>query len=353
MPGITGIITKKTPEETKNKLQAMIESMQHESFYKLGSYTDEKLGVYTGWICHEGSFCDCMPVYNEKKDIALIFFGENFTDLELFSQLKANHHKLSKSDKTNAGYIVHLYEDEGIDFLKNMNGWFCGLIIDTRTSEVILFNDRYGTQRIFYYEANDASYFSSEAKSLLKICPELRELDPLGFSEYVTCGCPLEYRTLFKNVFLLPGSSAWIFKQNGEIQKRKYFDPGVWENQPWLEADFFQEKLQETFKRTLPRYFRSEQQIGISLTGGFDTRMILANAEIPEGKYPCYSFGGIYRDCADVIVARKVAKACKLAHDTIYLDRLFLKDFQKYAEKNCLYLRWLFRPWQVLRNLCQ
>ncbi|MBS3917367.1 MAG: hypothetical protein KG012_00625 [Deltaproteobacteria bacterium] len=330
MPGITGIISKTPKEKSEKDLQLMVGSMLHESFYTSGTYINSQIGIYAGWVCHEGSFSDCMPVWNEKKNAVLIFFGENFTDLELFDQLKAKHHKF---DNSNASYLIHLYEEKGIDFLKELNGWFSGILVDIQAGKIFLFNDRYGMQRIFYYEGKDAFYFSSEAKALLKICPELREIDMKGLGEFLSCNCVLEYRTLFKNVFLLPGAAAWIFQQDGNLTKNCYFKPDIWENQPWLEKEYFYEKLKDTFAKVLPRYFRTNQKIGISLTGGLDTRVIMANVDMPAGKYPCYTFGGMYRDCYDVKIARKVTETCYQSHQTLYLDRKFLSDFSKYAEK--------------------
>jgi asparagine synthase (glutamine-hydrolysing) len=330
MPGITGIISKTPREKNERDIQLMVDSMLHESFYTSGIYTNDQLGVYAGWICHEGSFSDCMPVWNEKKNTVLIFFGENFTDLELFDQLKAKHHKF---DKSNASYLVHLYEENGIDFLQDLNGWFSGILVDIQAEKVFLFNDRYGMQRIFYYEDSNAFYFASEAKALLKVCPELREIDMKGLGEFLSCNSVLENRTLFKNIFLLPGASAWEFKPDGSLDKGCYFNPDIWENQPWLEKEFFYGRLKDTFAKVLPRYFRTNQQIGISLTGGLDTRVIMANMKMPPGKYPCYTFGGMYRDCYDVTVAHKVADACHQTHHVLHLDRQFLSDFPKYAEK--------------------
>ena len=330
MPGITGIISKLSKGKNEKKLQLMIDSMLHESFYNSGAYTDDKLGVYAGWVCHQDSFADCMPVWNEKKNAVLIFCGENYTDLELFDQLKAKHHEF---DNSNASYLIHLYEEKGIDFLQELNGWFSGILIDIQAEKVFLFNDRYGMQRIFYYAGKDAFYFASEAKALLKVCPELREIDMKGFGEFLSCNCVLEHRTLFKNVFLLPGAAAWIFRQDGNMKKSCYFNADAWEEQPWLEKEYFYDKLKSTFKKILPRYFRANQKIGISLTGGLDTRAILANMQLPEGKYPCYTFGGMYRDCYDVKVARKVADTCQQTHQTLYLNKKFLSDFPKYAEK--------------------
>jgi asparagine synthase (glutamine-hydrolysing) len=240
MPGIAGIISKAPEEKNAQDLRLMIATMLHEPIYTSGTYINDPLGVYVGWICHEGSFSDCMPLWNEKNDLCLIFYGENYADKELFDQLKAKHHKF---DNSNASYLIHLYEEKGIDFLKELNGWFSGLLVDIRTGKVFLFNDRYGMQRIFYYESKNAFYFSSEAKALLKICPELREVDLKGLGEFLSCNCVLEFRTLFKNVFLLPGSAAWIFQQDGSLTKNCYFNPDIWENQPWLEKEFFYEKL--------------------------------------------------------------------------------------------------------------
>jgi asparagine synthase (glutamine-hydrolysing) len=329
MPGITGIIGKTSPEKHKQDIGHMVNCMLHESFYESGTFNDDQMGVFVGWICHKGSFCDCMPVWNEKKNVVLIFFGENFTDLELFDQLKSKNHRF---DNTNASYIVHMYEEKGPDFLLDLNGCFCGILIDIKLSRIILFNDRYGIQKIFYYEGKNAFYFSSEAKCLLNVCPELRNLDMQGVAEMLACNCVLENRTLYKDVSLLPVASAWIFEKD-KLKNDTYFSPDVWENQTWLEKNLFYERLEGTFRKILPRYLRANQKIGISLTGGVDSRMILANIDMAEGKYPCYTFGGMYRDNFDVSISRKVAAVKKQSHETITVGHEFLSNFAHWAEK--------------------
>lgn len=330
MPGIAGIISRTPRKENEKNIRHMINCMMHESFYSSGIFINQELGLYSGWVCHEGSFSDCMPVINEKKNLALIFFGENFTDKELFDQLKAKYHKF---DASNASYLIHLYEEKGIDFLKDLNGWFSGILVDIQEGKVVLFNDRYGMQRIYYHESKDAFLFSSEAKSLFKVCPELREIDLKSLGEYFCCECVLENRSLFKNIFLLPSAAQWTFCNGTSPKKDHYFSPDIWENQPSLDNELFYTRLKETFSRILPRYFRSNQQIGISLTGGLDTRMILACTDIPPEKYPCYTFSGMYRENFDVKIAHKVADAIHQKHHIIRLDRDFLSDFPKYAEK--------------------
>ena len=330
MPGIAGILSKTKRGDNIEKIGLMRDSLMHESFYSNGIYANNDLNAYLGWACHKDSFSDCMPVWNEEKNTALIFFGENFTDMELFDRLKAKNHTFNKS---NASYLIHLYEEKGIDFLRDLNGWFAGVLVDIRAGKVILFNDRYGMQRIYYHEGKESLYFSSEAKALLKICPELREIDLKGLGEYFCCDCTLDHRTFFKNVSLLPIASAWIFQKDGSMKKDAYFRPDDWENQPCLDKETFYEGFKETFNRILPRYFRSEQDIGISLTGGFDTRMLMSGMEMPQGKYPCYTFGSMYRDNYDVKIARRVAAVTNQIHQVLTLDKDFLSDFPKYAQR--------------------
>ena len=74
-------------------------------------------------------------------------------------------------------------------------------------------------------------------------------------------------------------------------------------------------------------------RIGMSLTGGLDTRMIMAHARRPPETFPCYTFGSMYRDSFDVKVARKVAKICKQKHFTIKVERDFYRSFRALQRK--------------------
>ena len=187
--------------------------------------------------------------------------------------------------------------------------------------------------RIYVHEQNGRLFFSSEAKSLLAVVPELRELDPRGLAEWFSCGCVLGNRTLFRGISLLPPGSAWIFSADGALKKESYFSPFAWENQPALSSTEFSERLKETFPRVLNRYANGSEPVGMSLTGGLDGRMIMAWARPNQGGLPCYTFNGSYRDCADVRIARKVAATCGQPHQTISIGDEFLAEFPQLAEQ--------------------
>lgn len=312
------------------RLQQMLDSMKHESFYSCGTYVNEQAGLYVGWACHPGSYCDCMPVRNEKNDLLLFFYGENHADPEDYVRLRQRGHAIKKDD---ASYVLHLFEESGLDSLQALNGWFSGALVTVARRQVVLFNDRYGLNRIYYHETDDGFYFSSEAKSLLAVLPALRELDPRGAAEWFSCGCALGNRSLFRRVSLLPPGSAWVLSADGSKRKQTYFDASGWEGQPALTGKQFSEQLRQTFPRVLKRYTNGDRPIAMSLTGGLDGRMIMAWTRPNAGTMPCYTFNGSYRDCADVRVARRVAAACGQSHQTLSVGDAFLKQFPQLAEQ--------------------
>ncbi len=329
MPGITGIISKKI--DASKEIDRMIACMTHENSYNAGKYINKELGIYVGWVNHSGSFSDCLPIWNETKDICVIFSGEDFTDASDIETLKFRGHKFASE---NASYLAHLYEEKGLDFIPSLNGWFSGILVDHHKKNVVVFNDRYGLGRIYYHEKEDGFYFSSEAKAILKILPELRQIDYRSMAETFSNGCVLQDRTLFPGISLLPGGSRWVFNVRGEVMKKKYFVPADWEGQPLLDNNNYYTKLKEVFSRILPRYFRGNRHVAMSLTGGLDGRMIMAWSNCLPGELPCYTFGGTYRDCTDVRIAASIAKLFKQPHEVIVVDSKFTDKFPELAEKS-------------------
>jgi len=331
MPGIVGIISKYRPSaECGLLVQSMVKHMMHEPFYTDGTYSNEELGLWLGWANQEGCFSDCLPIWNEKKDICLLFSGEDFADQAEIDALRMRGHEFGSGD---ASYLVHLYEEMGYEFLEKLNGWFSGVLLDLREQKSILFNDRYGVNRLYYHEDARGFYFSSEAKALLKILPNTRQLNRRSLGEVLCCEAVLQNRSLFSGISLLPGGSSWVFPRGEPVKKKAYFKQEAWESQRELTESDFYEKLKETWTRVLPKYFLGKQSVGLSLTGGVDSRMILAWAARPPRTLPCYTWGGTYRECADVKIARRTAKLCQQPHKTILVGAEFLSQFRDLAER--------------------
>jgi asparagine synthase (glutamine-hydrolysing) len=329
MPGIVGLITSMPRDRAEEDLRRMVGSIQHEKFYRTVMWVDESAGVYIGSVERAGSFSDGMPLHGAGGNIVLVFSGEEYSA----SDTQRPHSVTNDRDSTPAAsYLLNRYEEDR-SFPGTLNGRFQGLVTDRTLRRATLFNDRYGMHRLYYHQSPDAFYFAVEAKAILAVRPELRQLDPRGVGELISCGCVLENRTVFEGIHVLPGASTWTFDHARLVAKSKYFTPCEWEDQDTLEPEEYQRVICESFSKTLPRYFQGDEAIGLSLTGGLDTRMIMAWHNAPSHTLPCYTFGGMFRECRDVRVASQVAQICEQSHEVIRVDEAFLTQFSQYAER--------------------
>jgi asparagine synthase (glutamine-hydrolysing) len=329
MPGIVGLITRAPRERAEPQLARMVEAIRHESFYKTGTWIDESMGVYVGWTALQGSLGAGMPLRNDRGDATLLFSGDEFSEPDAPSQCDR---RSCVSGAHGPSYLVRRYENDPT-FPASLNGRFHGLVTDRRRGIATLFNDRYGMHKIYYHEAKEGLYFAAEAKAILAVRPELRTVDPRGLGELVSCGCVMENRTLFNGIHLLPPASAWTLEHGAITRRDTYFHPREWEEQPSLDEESYYTEIRQIFSRRIARYFDGQEQIGMSLTGGLDTRMIMSWYKATPGSLPCYTFGGTYQDCRDVIIARRVASACQQPHEVITVGNELLSRFSSYAER--------------------
>src|SRR5882757_8579284 len=168
MPGIVGVVSRRPAYECEPLVRRMLASMLHESFYVTGTSQNANLGVYSGWVAHKGSFA-AAECCKDEKDVSVSFAGECYSD----------------SQKS----VTDRYSDQGEAFIPQLNGLFGGLIIDRALGAAILFNDRYGIERLYVHESNGETYFASEAKALLGVLPKLRAFDEEGVEQYLAFGC--------------------------------------------------------------------------------------------------------------------------------------------------------------------
>lgn len=330
MPGLVGIISSGATELRRQELVKMAGCMYKRDSLESGTYVDDKENVYVGWTCHRNSYADCLPIRSSSGDLTLFFAGEHYSPDEGNEKRRSKEAQCSR-DK--AEVLLPLLIEKGESFFSYLNGFFHGLIIDSRRREIILFNDRFGMQRLYYYEEPGVFYFASEAKSILAIRSQLRSFDLTSLGEWLSCGAVLENRSLFRGIRVLPGASCWKWRPGISQDRRVYFKPESWESQPILSSEKFYSKLRKTFIDLLPSYLKSEGKIGVSATGGLDTRMILANIGSNKQMAHCYSFNGPYRENLDVSIGRRVAHSMGLPHTTFSIKKDFFQRFDHLAKE--------------------
>jgi asparagine synthase (glutamine-hydrolysing) len=277
-------------------------------------------------LAHPRSFAAEHSGTCEELGITLVFSGECFGD-----ELPFERHA---GDEAPASWVARRYAEQGDRFVASLNGLFSGLLIDHRRRRAFLFNDRYGLERIYVHDDQGNTYFASEAKALLQVVPGLRTFDETGVSQYLAYGCTLGPTTLFRGVSLLPSASVWVHEPVTKWQKKTYFSPREWEAQEPLSQSQFESAFADTFRCILPQYVTEPDRLGIALTGGLDTRMIMACLPEATTKPTTYTFSGRTENILDGKLAARIARSCGMSHHLLRIGEDFLMNFGEMVDRS-------------------
>lgn len=318
MPGFTGILGGHRDPELPLLLGRMAAALTAPAGEDRGALRMQEAGLSVAWVLG-GATPGPVPFWNEERDLMLLLCGE--------------HHCHNKDGLTVAGELLRHFAADGASALRSLNGTFAGIIVDRRAGRTVLFNDRYGLTRIYIAWAGPVCYFASEAKALLAALPATRHLENQGLADFLSCGCVLEGRTLFSGITQLPPASAWTFSSTSHVDRKSYFQLKEWQELPPLRGTSYARQCTEVFRHVMPSYFRSSLPVGLSLTGGVDSRLTLAHAAIAGATPSCYTFSGPYRENLDARIANKLARSCHLDHSVLKVESDFLQRFSSLAER--------------------
>lgn len=218
-----------------------------------------------------------MPMCNEDGTVWITYNGEIYNFRELRRELESKGHLFASRSDTEV--IIHLYEQEGPDCVKRLNGMFAFAICDLRSGEPSLFlaRDHFGVKPFYYLHEGDRFAFASEIKALLQL-PQLRaELDPQALHQYLTFLWVPDPRTMFRKILKLPaGHHARLRK--GQLDITQYWDltfPAANQRCTRSEADLADE-IRERFRKSVETQMVSDVPIGAFLSAGLDSSSIVA-----------------------------------------------------------------------------
>jgi len=329
MPGLTALLTPKYDRPVAESIADMTKTMCHENFYVKEIFDKEPCPFVASRVHLNILNREPQPIYNENKSLLIMMDGELHTRDGIKEQIRVGGHSI-KTD-SDAELLLHLYEQKGEDFVHDLNGWFLALIYDIKQAKTVIVNDCFGICRAFYTQHENAFIIASEIKSILKYKRMSFTPNKDKFAQYFLYDSILEDQTLFKEIHRLPAASIWTYK-DGAVSKKQYFDFSALDKNTAMSKQEFDEEAGRVFKKVLPRYMHGSG-VGLSLTGGWDTRAELAAISNLGYSIPCYTWCGPYRDSLDVKVAREVAKIAGMEHRVFYIGKDFLDDFSHYANK--------------------
>ncbi len=252
------------------------------------------------------------PLSNEDKSIWVALNGEIYNYVELRQELIRKGHIFKSSSDTEV--IVHLYEDEGEDFVHKLRGMFAIALWDENSKRLILVRDRLGKKPMFYYFVPGRHLiFASEIKSILQDGDVDRTINLRAIDIYLSClYLPAPY-TFFKKIEKLPAAHMLIFSK-GNIEIKKYWDLHYRYNHDINEEELI-ERLIEILTESTRIRLRSDVPLGAFLSGGIDSSIIvLFMSQLLEKPVEAATIGFLDKEFNELPYAREVARVCGCNH---------------------------------------
>ena len=220
MCGIAGIIDFRQEEIEESILRRMLGLIRHRGPDAFGIYIGKNAGLAHARLSIIDLTGGDQPIHNEDKTVWIVYNGEVFNYPELREEVERRGHRFYT--RTDTEILVHLYEDEGMNFFHKLNGQFGLALWDQKKQQLLLARDRLGIRPLFYYQRDGRLVFGSEIKAIFADREIPRAMDLRTVSDIFTCWSAIGSDTAFKDVNqLMPGHFA-IFSRNG-LSTHKYW----------------------------------------------------------------------------------------------------------------------------------
>lgn len=215
---------------------------------------------------------------NEDETVWVVFNGEIYNFQELRRELAAKGHRFRSYTDTEV--LVHLYEEEGSDFVKRLNGMFAFAILDLPNKHLLLARDPIGIKPLYYWHSPQGLLFASEIKSILASSFYSLDVNWQAVYDYFTylyVPCP---ETVFAGIEQLPPAHFLVLDLEGNmVSVERYWQ--VRRIGEWGRASFsdLKEIVRELLADSVERQMVSDVPLGIFLSGGVDSTIVTGLAK--------------------------------------------------------------------------
>lgn len=227
------------------------------------------------------------PILNEDGSLVLLFNGEIYNYQELREELiKAGHVFTTKTDSET---ILHGYEEYGKKILDRLRGMFAFIIWNKNTKELFGARDIFGIKPFYYYKKGKEFMFGSEIKSFLSHPNFEKELDEDMIPLYLSYEYSPDERTIFKNVFKLPGAHCFTYK-NGELKVERYYKI-EYKIEDDKSLEYWEDAITKEFTESVSMHQIADVEVGCFFSSGVDSSYVVKEISKGTKKVKTFSVG--------------------------------------------------------------
>jgi asparagine synthase (glutamine-hydrolysing) len=301
-------------------VKAMTDTIAHRGPDDDGYHLDGDLGLGFRRLSIIDLAGGHQPMADAEQSVWVIFNGEIYNFQELRTELESRGHRfLTKSDTE---VIVHGYKQWGTDVFDRLNGMFGVAIWDTRRRRLVLARDAMGIKLVYYAVRGGTVWFGSEMRPIVAALGERPELDAVALNLFLRYRYTPSPLTIFEGIEKLPAGTMLI-AENGMIRRERWYryTPVPFES-PKRDEEATEELL-ELYRAAVRRHLIADVPVGLLLSGGLDSGLLLGLMNEQGGPWPTYTvgYGESYQD-DELVDAAETARLLGAEHATVRLDRV-------------------------------
>jgi asparagine synthase (glutamine-hydrolysing) len=264
------------------------------------------------------------PMSDDEQSVWVVFNGEIYNFLELRRELEGYGHVFRTNSDTEV--IIHGYKQWGDEVLNRLNGMFGLAIWDVRQNRLVLARDPFGIKLLYYRIEGDSLYFGSEMRAVRATTPGTAEIDPTALNLFLRFRYTPSPYTILKGVYkLAPGTKLTVQEGSYQVSRWYQFKPSLFA--PPKSSGEAREELLAIYKAAVKRQLISDVPVGLLLSGGIDSGLLLALMNLAGDSWPTYTvgYGSTFAD-DELADAEETARILKSKHTSVSITRSIFEE---------------------------
>ena len=253
-------------------LQEMMDAIIHRGPDSAGTYIDDDIALGFRRLSIIDLDSGSQPMYNENRDMVIVFNGEIYNYKELRDELIKKGHVFANNADTEV--LIHGYEEYGEELLTKLRGMFAFVIWDSKKKKLFAARDFFGIKPFYYALVDGQLVFASEIKSILKYTPYKKEMNRDALENYLTFQYSVLPETFFKGIYKLMPSHCLTF-ENGRLDIKRYWEP-VFEPDENTGLPEMVDRIDSAMQDSIKMHKVSDVEVGSFLSSGVDSSYVAA-----------------------------------------------------------------------------
>ncbi|MFB6347646.1 MAG: asparagine synthase (glutamine-hydrolyzing) [bacterium] len=269
MCGLIGVFKSEgTPD--RESLREATRQLIHRGPDEEGFYYENGLGMGFRRLSIIDPAGGSQPMRDRDDTIVVSYNGEIYNSPELRDTLKSKNHSFESHSDTEV--LLEAYKEWGSDAFRKFNGMFAFALWDNESRELYLVRDPTGIKSLFYVEDTDGVYYSSEPEPLFELSSCSRELDEMALVQFLHYRFVPSPRTLYRDVKQLKPGEVRCYSDRGVSSELITLEPG----RTGCSGQIRDEIIDSALKEAVDRHLLSDVPVGLLLSGGMDSALLLA-----------------------------------------------------------------------------